>query len=124
MKEFALIFRVSDNGGNGDNGATQLTPAQMQDRMTSWNNWMGGIAARDQLANGGSRLGLKGSKTVRADRSVTDGPYVEVKEFINGYIIVKAHTVEAAVEIAKECPILYGGGKVEVRPLVTPDNNE
>jgi hypothetical protein len=118
MKEFALIFRVSDNG------ATQVTPAQMQDRMTSWTNWMGGIAARNQLVNGGSRLGVKESKTVRPDKSVTDGPYVEVKEFINGYIIVKTNTAEEAVEIAKDCPILYGGGKVEVRPLVTPDNNE
>jgi hypothetical protein len=118
MKEFALIFRVSDNG------ATQVTPAQMQDRMTSWANWMGGIAARNQLVNGGNRLGVKGSKTVQADKSVTDGPYAEVKEFINGYIIIKANTAEEAVEIAKDCPILYGGGKVEVRPLVTPDNDE
>ena len=120
MKEFALIFRMSDNG----NAAPQPTPAQIQERMTIWTNWMGGIAARNQLVNGGSRLGLNGSKTVRADKSVTDGPYVEVKEFINGYIIVRANMVEEAVEIARECPILYGGGKVEVRPLVTPENNE
>lgn len=119
MKEFALIFRVS-----GKPADVQLTPAQMQDRMTSWTNWKGGIAARNQLANGGSRLGVKGSKTVKADRSVTDGPYAEVKEFINGYIIVKTNSLEEAVEIAKDCPMLDGGGKVEVRPLVTPDNNE
>ena len=119
MKEFALIFRMSDNGA-----APQLTPQQIQDRMTMWTNWTGGIAARNQLVNGGNRLGIKGSKTVRPDKSVTDGPYVEVKEFINGYIVVKANSVEEAVEMAKECPILYGGGKVEVRPLVTPDNNE
>jgi hypothetical protein len=118
MKEFALIFRVSDDGG-----ADQLTPAQMQERMNSWSNWMGGIAARDQLVNGGSRLGVKGSRTV-SQKSVTDGPYVEVKEFINGYVLIKANSVDDAVEIAKGCPILYGGGKVEVRPLVTPDNNE
>ena len=120
MKEFALIFRISDNGSS----AAQLTPAQIQERGTVWANWMGGIAARNQLVNGGSRLGLKESKTVKADKSVTDGPYVEVKEFINGYIIIRANSVDEAVEIAKECPILYGGGKVEVRPLVTPDNNE
>jgi hypothetical protein len=120
MKEFALIFRVSDNGS----AAPQLTPAQIQERMTIWSNWMGGIAARNQLVNGGSRLGVKGSKTVSANKSVTDGPYVEVKEFINGYILVRANTVDEAVEMAKECPILAGGGKVEVRPLVTPENND
>ena len=120
MKEFALIFRISNDGP----AAVEPTPAQMQERMTTWSNWMGGIAARDQLLNGGSRLGLKGSKTVKADKSVTDGPYVEVKEFINGYILVKTNSLEEAVEIAKDCPILFGGGQVEVRPLVTPDNRE
>jgi len=54
---------------------------------------------------------------------VTDGPYTEVKEFINGYIVVKTQSVEEAVEIAKACPMLFGGGKVEVRPLVAPDDN-
>ena len=115
-----MIFRVSDNGSAPQ---PALTPAQIQERMTSWTNWMGGIAARNQLANGGSRLGVKGSKTVSA-KSVTDGPYAEVKEFINGYIIVKTNSVDEAVAIAKECPMVFGGGKVEVRPLVASDNNE
>jgi hypothetical protein len=56
---------------------------------------------------------------------VTDGPYTEVKEFINGFIIVKAQTVDEAVEMAKGCPILFAaGGKVEIRPLVAPDDNK
>lgn len=119
MKEFALIFRVKDAP------ATHLTPAEMQERMTSWMNWMGGIAARDKLANNGSRLGVGGSKWVGSDKVVSDGPYTEVKEFINGYIIVRAASVDEAVEMAKECPIILGGGgKVEVRPLVPPDFNE
>ena len=46
----------------------------------------------------------------------------EVKEFINGYTIIKAETVEEAAEMAKGCPILFApGGSVEVRPLVSPD---
>jgi hypothetical protein len=119
MKEFALIFRVSPNL------AADVSPAEMQQRMTAWMNWMGGIAARDRLVNGGNRLGVKGSKWVGQDKVVSDGPYTEIKEFINGFIIVKGETVDEAVEMARECPILMGGaGKVEVRPLVTPDNNE
>jgi len=119
MKEFALIFRVS----NPTAPVPEPTPAEMQERMTSWGNWMGGIAAKDKLADGGHRLGIRESKTVAPGNVVTDGPYTEVKEFINGYIVVRTQSVEEAVEIAKGCPILYGGGKVEVRPLVTPDDN-
>ncbi|KAI9441985.1 hypothetical protein F5148DRAFT_1293299 [Russula earlei] len=109
MKEFALVFHVSP-----PDTTTQLSPAEMQGMMTSWMNWMGGIAARDMLVNGGSRLGVKDSKWVGKDKIVSDGPYTEVKEFINGYIIVRANTVDEAAEIAKECPIILGGGgKVE-----------
>jgi hypothetical protein len=120
MKEFALIFRMN---GEATSASEQLTPAQMQERMTHWNNWMGSIAARDKLASSGHRLGIRESKTVAHDGVVTDGPYTEVKEFINGFIIIKAQTVDEAVEMAKGCPILFGGGKVEVRPLVAPDDN-
>src|SRR5579872_3038489 len=120
MKEFALIFRVDQNGT-----APQLSPAEMQDRMTTWMNWMGGIAAKDKLVSSGNRLGIKDSKCVGPNGVVSDGPYTEVKEFINGYIVVRAENGDEAAELAKGCPILLGGGgKVEVRPLVAPDNNE
>ena len=119
MKEFALIFRVKENG------TAEVSPAEMQQRMTYWMNWMGGIAARDRLVSNGSRLGVKGSKWVGSNKVVSDGPYTEVKEFINGYIIVKAESVDEATEMAKECPLILGeAGKVEVRPLVAPDDNQ
>jgi len=119
MKEFALIFRVENAPG------VSVSPTEMQQRMTSWMNWMGGIAAKDRLVSNGNRLGIKGSKWVGGNGVVSDGPYTEVKEFINGYVIVKAESGDEAAEMAKGCPILFApGGKVEVRPLVAPDNNE
>jgi len=119
MKEFALIFRV------GNNPQPPVSPAEMQQRMTSWMNWMGGIAAKDRLVSNGNRLGVKGSKWVGSGGVVSDGPYTEVKEFINGYTIIRAETAEEAAEMAKGCPILFAeSGKVEVRPLVAPDDNE
>ena len=120
MKEFALIFRID---GDAAASAADITPAQMQERMTYWSNWMGGIAARDRMSYTGHRLGIRESKTVASGDVVTDGPYTEVKEFINGFMIVKAQSVDEAVEMAKSCPILFGGGKVEVRPLVASDDN-
>jgi hypothetical protein len=118
MKEFALIFHVEPDLG------AQISPAEMQERMTSWMNWMGGIAAKDRLVNGGSRLGVKGSKWLGQKGLVSDGPYTEVKEFINGYIIIRGEHIDEAVSLAQGCPLLFGGGKVEVRPLVSPDNND
>ncbi|RFM31843.1 YciI family protein [Chitinophaga silvisoli] len=117
MKEFVLIFRNSvQEGGNP-------SPEQMQQLLTDWMNWMGGIAAQDKLADRGNRLSMSEGKTVKPGDVVTDGPYTEVKEFINGYIIVKTANIEDAVSIARECPILNVGGHVEVRKVVSPDDH-
>ena len=116
MKEFALIFRVPQDLG------AEISPAEMQKVMTSWMNWMGGIAAKDRLVSQGNRLGVKGSKWVSPGQIVSDGPYTEVKEFINGYIIVKGASVDEAVEFAKGCPVLQGeGNTVEVRKIAKRD---
>jgi len=117
MKEFVLIFRPSANGN------FKPTPEQQQQMMTNWMNWMGSIAAQNKMASNGSRLGVSNSKVVKANNVVTDGPYSEIKEFINGFIVVKVNTVNEAVEIAKECPIVNFGGSVEVRPAVSPEDN-
>lgn len=120
MKEYALVFRTTN-----DAMPTPPTAEQIEQMMSSWQNWMGSIAAQNKLANNGSRLGIADSKTVKGGGVVTNGPYTEVKEFINGYVIIRAENVDEAVEIAKECPMVKFGGNnsVEVRPLVTPDNN-
>jgi hypothetical protein len=117
MKEFVLIFRNSVTEG------AQPSPEQMQELLTGWMNWMGGIAGQDKLASRGNRLSMSEGKTVKPGDVVTDGPYTEVKEFINGYIIVKTATIEEAVAIARECPILQAGGSVEVRKAVAPDDH-
>ncbi len=118
MKEFILIFR------NSNNPNFQPSPAQMQEVLTNWMNWMGSIAAQNKLADKGNRLSMSKAKTIKPNNIVTDGPYTEIKEFINGYIVVKTATLEEAVEVAKECPILTIGGSVEVRAAVTPDDQE
>jgi hypothetical protein len=48
---------------------------------------------------------------------VTDGPYIEAKELVLGFIIVRARDLEQAVELSTGCPMLEGGGSVEVRPI-------
>lgn len=119
MKEFVMIYRMTENPD------FKPTPAQMQEMMTGWMNWLGGIAAKGQLVDRGKRLGLKGGKTVSAGNVVADGPYTEIKEFINGFSIVKAGSLEEVVEMAKGCPMLLGrGGRVEVRAVVSSDDFE
>jgi hypothetical protein len=49
---------------------------------------------------------------------VTDGPFVEMKEAVNGFLIVEADNLDAAIELASNVPAARMGGAVEVRPIV------
>ena len=48
---------------------------------------------------------------------VTDGPFVEIKESIGGYLFFEADDLDAAIELASRIPAAKMGGAVEVRPL-------
>jgi hypothetical protein len=110
MKEFALIFRLKDIAD------FKPSPEQMQERM----NWLGSIAAQNKLVDkGNTLLPVQGSaKTVKPGNLITDGPYTEIKEFISGYIIVRAENIDEAVEMAKGNPVFSIGGNIEVRELL------
>ena len=49
---------------------------------------------------------------------VTDGPFVELKEAVGGYLLLEADDLDAAIEVAKGIPAAWLGGAVEIRPLV------
>ena len=49
---------------------------------------------------------------------ITDGPFVELKEAIGGYLILEADDLDAAIELATRIPAARLGGAIEVRPLV------
>ena len=48
----------------------------------------------------------------------TDGPFAEVKEALNGYLVYEADDLDAAIELATRIPAARLGGAVEVRPLM------
>lgn len=113
MTEFLLIFRQCPVSS----GQAAPSPEQMQAAMKPWQDWIGSIAAQNKLVTAGNRLVADG-KVVKPDNLVTDGPYVETKETIGGYTIIKANSLEEATEISKGCPILKTGGSVEVRAII------
>ena len=49
---------------------------------------------------------------------VTDGPFVEIKEAIGGYLLFEADDLDAAIELAARIPAARLGGAIEVRPIV------
>lgn len=117
MKEFLLVFRMQLP-------ATEPPPSpeQMQANIKIWQDWMGSIAAQNKLVSSGNRLASEG-RVIKPGNVVTNGPYVEIKEAIGGYIIVRAKSIDEAAELSQACPILQMGGNVEVRTVVPFDMN-
>ena len=110
MKDYLLIYRA-DFSFMGTR-----TPEEAQANTKRWMDWIGSIAAQNKLTDRGNRLDASG-KVLKADNMITNGPYAEIKETIGGYSIIKADSYEAAIELAKGCPVLTMGGNVEVREI-------
>jgi hypothetical protein len=59
--------------------------------------------------------------TVRVDNGatlLTDGPFLDAKEHVGGFLLVEADNLDIALELAARIPAARMGGAVEVRPLV------
>ena len=111
MDEYILIFRHED-------GSKVASPEQIQVWMKQTMDWIGGIAAQNKFSHGNG-LPFDGAKVVHHKGIVTNGPFGEIKETIGGYIVVKAESVDEAVEFAKGSPVLQGDGNtVEVRKIM------
>jgi hypothetical protein len=103
-----LIFRGTD-------WYKGLSPEEMQQISDKWMAWFKGLMASGK-AVAGNPLEREG-KIVGKNRVVSDGPFAESKETIGGYFLLKVNTMDEALAIAKDCPGLPFGIRVEVRPV-------
>src|SRR5438477_12599796 len=108
--DFLYLFR-----GGAD--PKRMSPEQMQQNMNKWFAWMGQLRSQGKF-KAGQPLGDEGQVLSGSKGSVvTDGPFVEGKEEVGGYLIVAAKDLNEAVALAKGCPIFDNDGTVEVRPI-------
>ena len=107
MAKFMYLFR--SNPGM----YRTMSPEQMQELTQKWMAWRETIEKSGHLHSWGERL--DGNGVVVRGKSVTDGPYVEVKDAVQGYMMINAKDLAEASEVAKWCPVLDTDGSVEVR---------
>jgi hypothetical protein len=111
MKEFLFLFR------GGDGSSLKKSSEAWQAHMQKWMVWMGELAEKKVLL-GAQPLDTDGKQLTGNKKIITDGPFMEGKEMVGGYLICKASSYDEAIEIAKGCPILeFDDGKVEVRQI-------
>ena len=99
MANFVLLY------SGGSMPETQAEQAQV---MEAWGAWFGKIGSN--LVDGGNPF-TPVAKTIDKNGKVSDGP---VGTLATGYSIIKADSLNAAVEMAKGCPVFLGGGQISV----------
>lgn len=117
MSQFLYLYRNTEAAREAAMG----TPEQAQQSMQKWMTWMRELDAKGHLRDRGQPLERTGKVVRGQQKTVTDGPYTETKDLIGGFTIVEARDIEQAVELSRGCPILDGGGSVEVRPVMKMD---
>ena len=111
MKEYLLLFR------GGDSHLGKLSPEAMQGHMQKWIHWMSELNEKGKLS-GAQPLINTGKVITGTKKVISDGPFMEGKEMVGGYLILKADGYEEAVTLSKDCPILaFDDGTVEVREI-------
>jgi len=108
--DYLLLVR----GKEWDEG---LSPEELQEAMGKLMAWFDGLQSTGRI-KGGQPLGPEGKTISGRNGIVTDGPFVESKEAVGGYIIVNVSDEAEAVAIARSNPMLEHGLIIEVRPVL------
>jgi hypothetical protein len=88
-------------------GGMPQTEQERAKVMADWGQWFGTLGPA--LVDGGNPVGQ--TRTIAGSGSVSDGGGANP---VSGYSIIKAESMEAAVQMAKACPLLASGGNIEV----------
>ncbi len=93
------------------------SPTQMQEMYAKFNAWKDKF--QNNIVDMGGKLTQAGK--IVTSSGATDGPFVEAKEVIGGYMIVSADSMEQAMEVARESPgVAMPGSSIEIREINTP----
>ncbi len=109
MKPFIFLFK-------GEDPQRDLSPEEMQRHMQEWGAWLDNLTQTGRFESG-TPLEAAGKIVSGPNTTATETPFAEPGEVVTGYLVISARDIDEAVEIAKACPILDVGGRVEVRAV-------
>ena len=98
MANYVLVYK----GGGG----MAPTPADQEKVMADWGQWFGSLG--QDLVDGGNPFSGK------ATAINPDGSSGTATAALTGYTIIKSDDLNSAAQKAKGCPVLKGGGSIEV----------
>ncbi|HAL73266.1 MAG TPA: hypothetical protein DCP71_16010 [Verrucomicrobiales bacterium] len=108
--EYMVLFRATGWQEN-------LSPEEMQQVMARTMAWFERLQQQGKMKSAQPLFEEGKVISGKKVRQVADGPFAESKETIGGYLMLNVKTMEEAVSIAKEWPMLDCGATAEVRPV-------
>lgn len=110
MQDFLILIREDvqrfTSGSEADFQKEVEEYAVWVEEMTKTGNYVSGDPLKPE------------GRYILKDSIQTDGPFIESKEAVGGYIIIKAKDIEEATELARKCPVFEYDGLIELRPLI------
>jgi hypothetical protein len=114
MENFLFIIRE-------DVQQLKRSPEQHQKRIQEMTRWVEGLAESGNYT-GGDALKTNGSYVTK-ENVLSDGPFIEAKECISGFMLMNAENMQQAVSIAQTCPyVINGTTAIEVRPMLMTEH--
>ena len=99
MANFVLLY---------SGGSMPETKAEQAAVMQAWGAWYGRLGSA--VVDGGNPFTPK-AKRIASNGTVSDGP---VGTMASGYSIIKADSLDKAVDLARRCPVTLGGAQITV----------
>jgi hypothetical protein len=113
-QKYLCMYRSPATPSQAPSPKPQASPAQMQEMFAAFQAWQEKF--KDNILNMGDQL--KSTGKVIGASGVSDGPYVESKEIIAGYMILTAADYAEAVAVVQAMPNMQSpGATIEIREM-------
>ena len=109
MQEYMIILK--------NKKSVDYSPEELQKRLDAYRTWANDLGERYVR---GQRLEDEGAYLKSGEEVVTDGPFLEAKEIIAGYVIFKAQDLTEAIRVTQTLPLL-AHFEAYVRPINPAD---
>jgi hypothetical protein len=117
QRKYLVLLRSQVQSGSRatGGGSSGPSPEQMQQMFAAYNAWKERF--KNEILDMGDKL--KSDGRVLTSSGVADGPFVEAKEVVGGFMIVAADSYDGAVEVVRACPAMQMPGvAMEIREMV------
>lgn len=113
MSEFVFIFHDTDFAKSS---------AERKTSVQKWQRWLMFLEMEGHIRPHyeGTPLDNDGAILQGANTVVGDSTYTDQKGVIDGFFLMTAMNMAHAIALAKQCPILVEGGRIEIRPVRPP----